>query len=199
MENKEDASKFTDFVVDESATSSSSSAAAPSTPSTPKETPVVTPISTPTTESSSRIIASPLAKNIAKEKQVDLSLVKGSGPNGRIVKVDVLDFKPVSKVVSPSTPPPLPVSTSAYTDIPLSNVRKVIASRLSESKTSIPHFYLTIQLNADKILKLREILNKESNGSFKLSVNDFVIKASSLALRDVPAVNSSWQGSFIRQ
>jgi pyruvate dehydrogenase E2 component (dihydrolipoamide acetyltransferase) len=81
----------------------------------------------------------------------------------------------------------------------VSNVRKVIATRLLESKNTIPHFYLTVELDAEKILKLREVLNKESNGKYKLSVNDFVIKAASLALKDVPQVNSSWQGTFIRQ
>ena len=75
----------------------------------------------------------------------------------------------------------------------------MIASRLSQSKNTIPHFYLTIELNADKIMKLRQVLNSESNGKFKLSVNDFVVKAAALALKDVPEVNSSWQDTFIRQ
>ncbi|KAJ3088783.1 hypothetical protein HDU96_004004, partial [Phlyctochytrium bullatum] len=75
----------------------------------------------------------------------------------------------------------------------------VIASRLTESKQSVPHYYLTIELNAEEILSLRETLNKKGDGKYKLSVNDFVIKASALALRDVPAVNSAWQGSFIRE
>jgi pyruvate dehydrogenase E2 component (dihydrolipoamide acetyltransferase) len=78
-------------------------------------------------------------------------------------------------------------------------MRKVIADRLTQSKTTIPHFYLTVEINADKVLKLREALNSQAGGKFKLSVNDFIVKASALALQDVPAVNSSWQGSHIRQ
>ena len=104
---------------------------------------------------------------------------------------------PAPKTVS--APVPAAPSSAPHTDIPVSNVRKVIASRLLESKNTIPHFYLTVEINADKILKLREALNAESAGKYKLSLNDFVIKASALALRDVPQVNSSWQGSFIRQ
>ena len=101
-------------------------------------------------------------------------------------------------MVTTKTPPPA-VASASYTDTPVSNIRRVIASRLQDSKVSIPHFYLTVELEADKILKLREALNKEAQGKYKLSLNDFVVKAAALALKDVPAVNSSWQGDFIRQ
>ncbi|KAJ3166435.1 pyruvate dehydrogenase complex dihydrolipoamide acetyltransferase component (E2) [Geranomyces variabilis] len=157
--------------------------------------------------SSDRVKASPLAKTLAAEKGIDLSAVKGTGPDGRIVKEDILNYKAPAAAASskaaasgkaaPAAPAAAP--GAAYVDIPLSNVRKVIASRLLESKQTIPHYYLTQEINVDKILKLREVLNSQANGKYKLSVNDFVIKASALALKAVPEVNSSWQGSTIRQ
>ncbi|KAJ3150489.1 pyruvate dehydrogenase complex dihydrolipoamide acetyltransferase component (E2) [Geranomyces michiganensis] len=156
--------------------------------------------------SSDRVKASPLAKTLAAEKGIDLSTVKGTGPDGRIVKEDVLNYKAPaaaasSKAAASGKAPAVPAAApgAAYVDIPLSNVRKVIASRLLESKQTIPHYYLTQEINVDKILKLREVLNSQANGKYKLSVNDFVIKASALALKAVPEVNSSWQGSTIRQ
>ncbi|KAJ3174506.1 pyruvate dehydrogenase complex dihydrolipoamide acetyltransferase component (E2) [Geranomyces variabilis] len=154
--------------------------------------------------SSDRVKASPMAKTLAAEKGIDLSTVKGTGPDGRIVKEDILNYKAPaaaapSKAASSGKGAPAAAPGAAYVDIPLSNVRKVIASRLLESKQTIPHYYLTQEINVDKILKLREVLNSQANGKYKLSVNDFVIKASALALKAVPEVNSSWQGSTIRQ
>lgn len=78
-------------------------------------------------------------------------------------------------------------------------MRKIIASRLTESKQQVPHYYVTVEVNMDKTSKLREVLNKSGDGKYKLSVNDFIIKASALALKKVPEVNSAWQGDFIRQ
>lgn len=154
-----------------------------------------------------RVLASPLAKMLAVQKGIDLNLVKGTGPKGRIVEADINNYKEVvvaapevAKEVKPMAPAPVPAPVgSAFVDIPLSSIRKVIAGRLAESKATIPHYYMTQEIDVTRVLKLREVLNKDSNGTFKLSINDFVIKASSLALLDVPAVNSSWNGTFIRQ
>ncbi|RKO92919.1 2-oxoacid dehydrogenases acyltransferase-domain-containing protein [Blyttiomyces helicus] len=152
-----------------------------------------------------RVFASPLAKKLVTEKGYELAAISGTGPNGRIVKADVDSYKPAPKAApvaakQPAAPKaPAAAPGASFVDIPLSNVRKVIASRLLESKVTIPHFYLTVEIDADKILKLREVLNAQANGKFKLSVNDFVVKASSIALKDVPEVNSSWQETFIRQ
>lgn len=156
-----------------------------------------------------RIFASPLAKTVAKEKGIDLSGVAGTGPNGRIIKADVeeLTQKPrqvvqqvqqVQKEVQPK--PALAPAVGDYTDIPTSNIRRVIAERLMESKRNIPHYYVTVECQLDGLMKVRNELNKagEKRG-FKLSVNDFIIKAAALAMKKVPAVNSSWQGDFIRQ
>ncbi|KAJ3121741.1 pyruvate dehydrogenase complex dihydrolipoamide acetyltransferase component (E2) [Nowakowskiella sp. JEL0407] len=153
--------------------------------------------SAPASSSSSRVIASPLAKNIANQKGIPLGQIQGTGPNGRIIKADVEAYQPPAASVA--APTPVASSEAAYEDIPISNIRKVIASRLTQSKSTVPHYYLTSEIKMDKLLKLRELLNKEANGAYKLSVNDFVIKATSKALIDVPEMNSAWQDTFIRQ
>lgn len=99
----------------------------------------------------------------------------------------------------PAAYAPQSATGDAFTDIPTTSMRKIIATRLAESKQQVPHYYLTTEINMEKINKLREVLNKSSDGKYKLSVNDFVIKASALALKKVPEVNSAWQGDFIRQ
>ncbi|TPX62188.1 dihydrolipoyllysine-residue acetyltransferase [Powellomyces hirtus] len=215
VENKEDIDKFADFQPESGSApppakeeKSESKEEAPKKKESEKEEPKKeAPVPKKTAESSSsdRIIASPLAKTLAAEKGIDLGSITGTGPNGRIVKDDVLNYKApaagkaTSSAASSKAPAAAPAPGATYVDIPLSNVRKVIATRLAESKQQIPHYYLTQEINVDKILKLREVLNSQSNGKFKLSVNDFVIKASALALKAVPEVNSSWQGTTIRQ
>eukprot|EP00842_Homolaphlyctis_polyrhiza_P006490 jgi/Hompol1/6842/HPOL_000475-RA len=212
-ENKEDIGKFADYVPAGAAAAPAAAAAAPA-PAAP--TPAAAPApaaaaasapASPVAAANDRIFASPVAKALAAERGISLASIVGTGPGGRIVKSDVENFKPAgAKAAAPAAAktaaaaPAVPAAAGAsYTDIPLTNVRKVIAARLTESKSTIPHYYLTIEIDADKILKLREALNKDGNGKYKLSVNDFVIKASSLALKDVPEVNSSWQETFIRQ
>jgi len=154
----------------------------------------------PSKQGDDRLKASPIAKKIANEKGIPLSEVTATGPSGRIVKADVEGYTPSApKATKPAPPPSAPPASALYTDIPLTNMRKVIASRLTESKQSVPHYYLTVEVEMDKILKLREVLNKSAGDKFKLSVNDFVIKAVAQALKQVPEANSSWQGDFIRQ
>ena len=165
--------------------------------------------SSATLSHSGRVKASPLARKLAEERGIDISNVKGSGPNGVISKEDIEGYKAPaasSPAASSSTPAQIPtayapqgVSGEAYTDIPTTSMRKIIASRLSESKQQVPHYYLTVEINMDKTNKLREVLNKSAEGKYKISVNDFVIKASALALKSVPEVNAAWQGDFIRQ
>lgn len=143
-----------------------------------------------------RVIASPLAKRIAAQKGVDLKLIKGTGPNGRIVKADVesAGFAP-KRTAAPAPAPTHPVG--AYDAIPNSNMRKVIARRLSESKQTVPHFYLTIDCELDELLALRSKMNEVSDT--KISVNDFIIRAVALALKKVPAANASWSNEAILQ
>jgi len=148
-----------------------------------------------------RIKASPLAKKLAKEKGIDLSQVQGSGDNGRITKSDIDNFKPLQQAGGqPSAKPaPQPVVSGqeGYRDIDNSQMRKVIAKRLGESKFSAPHFYLTMEINMDNAMAARAQMNEVSD--VKISFNDMVVKAVAMALRKHPAVNSSWMGDFIRQ
>ena len=169
-------------------------------------------------QSNGRIIASPAAKAAAAERGIDLSQIQGTGPNRRIVKADVLEFTPAAKpaAAAASTTPAAAAAAAAtsgaaipagdYVDIPLSQMRKVIAQRLSQSKERIPHYYITVECQMDALLKLRTELNKKleadaksKESATKLSVNDFIIKAAAAALKQVPQVNCSWQDTTIRQ
>ncbi len=153
-----------------------------------------------------RIFASPLARRIAADGGLKLEGIAGSGPHGRIIKVDVeraLATRVPRKEV-PSTPvvakPPMPVAAfePAFEEIPNSSVRKVIARRLSEAKQTIPHFYLSVDCALDTLLKIRGELNGRSD-TYKLSVNDFIVRAVALALRKVPAANVSWGDEAIKR
>jgi pyruvate dehydrogenase E2 component (dihydrolipoamide acetyltransferase) len=144
--------------------------------------------------SDSRLKASPLAKRLAIERGIDLRHVMGSGDHGRIVKRDIDWFKKGQFVSSG-----LPVSgltSESFEEVPVSQMRKTIARRLSESKFSAPHFYLTIGIDMDAVMAARESINAVTGS--KVSFNDFVIKAAAAALRQHPKVNSSWLGDKIR-
>ncbi|KAI9457738.1 pyruvate dehydrogenase [Russula earlei] len=139
----------------------------------------------------------PIAKKIALERGIPLSKVKGTGPDGRIIREDVEKYKQLEPGVIPSTPAD---SSADYVDIPLSSMRRTIAARLAESKVQAPHYYLTVDIQMDKVLKLREVFNKSlADKGAKLSINDFVVKAVAKALEDVPEANSAWLGDTIRQ
>jgi pyruvate dehydrogenase E2 component (dihydrolipoamide acetyltransferase) len=173
-----------------------------------------------------RIFASPLAKRMAKQAGIDLAMLEGSGPHGRIVKADIERAiqmgvperaRPTPEKARPEAParaeaprpaeapgiapavPPTPPPAEPYEEIKLSNMRKVIARRLTEAKQTIPHYYLTIDCELDALLKLRAELNARPGADYKLSVNDFLIKALALALRDVPAANRAWGGDKMYQ
>ncbi|CAK6953842.1 dihydrolipoyllysine-residue acetyltransferase component of pyruvate dehydrogenase complex%2C [Scomber scombrus] len=158
-----------------------------------------------------RVFISPLAKKLAAEKGIDLAQVSGSGPDGRITKKDIESFVPskvapaVAAAPTPAAAAPAPAAAAAapagtFTDIPISNIRKVIAQRLMQSKQTIPHYYLSVDVNMDQVLELRKELNAEVKAqNIKLSVNDFIIKASALACLKVPEANSSWLDTVIRQ
>jgi pyruvate dehydrogenase E2 component (dihydrolipoamide acetyltransferase) len=151
------------------------------------------------TDSNGRIKASPLAKKLAKEKGIDLSQVNGSGEYGRIVKKDVETFTPSPKQEKASNTPiaqPLAFGQESYTEVSVSQMRKTIARRLSESLYSAPHFFLTMEINMDKAIEARKSINEVA--SAKVSFNDLIVKASAVALKKHPAVNSSWLGDKIR-
>ncbi len=157
-------------------------------------------------EKGNRIFASPLAKRIAADKGIDLSSVKGSGPRGRIVKADVEGAKAGAQTTSAGAEAPKPTDDQkvndygmVYTEVPNNNIKKITAKRLSESKQQVPHFYLTVECVLDNLLAARKELNDKANGDFKLSVNDFIIKASAMALKAYPAANVSWTDAAIHQ
>jgi pyruvate dehydrogenase E2 component (dihydrolipoamide acetyltransferase) len=159
-----------------------------------------------------RIKASPLARKLAAEKGIDISKVAGSGDNGRIVKKDVdsfnndahIDLPAKAQTASGSSQPvsagktasPAAVGVESFEDVPVSQMRKVIAKRLGESLFTAPHFYVTMSIDMDKAVESRAKLNETS--PVKISFNDFVVKAVALALKQHPAVNSSWMGETIR-
>ncbi len=142
-----------------------------------------------------RVAASPLARRMAEHAGLDLTKISGSGPNGRIIKADIdqvlsqdnaLKLPPVSTVTSPSIEP-----SAQYDAIPNNSMRKVIASRLTESKQVAPHFYMTVDCNVDSLKQVRMELNEKVEGT-KISINDLIIRASAIALKQVPEANASW-------
>jgi pyruvate dehydrogenase E2 component (dihydrolipoamide acetyltransferase) len=183
-------------------------APAPKADETPKSAPAPTATPQPAAKEGYRIKASPLARRIAEEKGLDLSSILGSGPGGRIVKADIEQVPagaPTARPASAAAPQVKPQQAPVSTEIPheavkLSNMRKTIARRLSEAKQTVPHIYLTVDINLDALLKLRGELNKglESRG-VKLSVNDLLIKALAMALMEVPECNVSFGGDQLIQ
>ncbi|MCI0753275.1 pyruvate dehydrogenase complex dihydrolipoamide acetyltransferase [Teichococcus vastitatis] len=170
-------------------------------------------------EKGDRVFASPLARRMAQQAGIDLSGIQGSGPNGRIVKADIegaagkpqaapeakAAASPAAAAPQAAAAPkaPAPAITAPHTAVPNSSMRKVIARRLSESKQTVPHFYVSMDIELDALLKLRADLNsrapKEGPGAFKLSVNDLVIKAVARVLRQYPNVNATWTDDAIIQ
>jgi len=163
--------------------------------------PVATNGSTPTepaepvaakSATSDRIKASPLARKIAAQKGIDLATIQGSGPGGRIVEKDLRS----APAATPKTSAPTTVAAKAEdTVVQLNRLRQITAKRTVESKQQVPHFYVTVEVDVEKILALRAMFEEEGSG--KVSINDFVVKASALALREMPIVNSTYQGTTL--
>ncbi len=131
--------------------------------------------------------ASPLAKRLAIERHINIRSIRGSGDGGRVIKRDIEGFAPGAMTVQ---------ATEGYTDEPVSQMRKTIAKRLSESKFTAPHFYLTMEIEMDEMMKAREAINAVA--SVKISFNDIIVKAAAQALREHPGVNATWRGDTIR-
>ena len=146
------------------------------------------------TINSNRLFATPLAKRLAKQRGIDLSLLTGSGPNGRILKIDIENFKEEKK----SQVDNIPLSNNNSELIKNSSMRKTIAERLVKSKNEAPHFYLSIDCNIEQLLKARSTINSKSNDEYKISVNDMIIKAASATLLKVPKANASWENENTR-
>ncbi len=165
-----------------------------------------------------RVFASPLARRMAEKAGIDLASLKGSGPHGRIVKSDIDAARGTapaaatsapkaapSQAIAPQAKAPAPAPTAglpSFTEVPHTTMRKVIAQRLVQSKRDAPHFYLTMDCQIDKLLALRKELNgrkaAEGDHGYKLSVNDFVLRAVALAMKKVPAANASWTETSVR-
>ena len=157
----------------------------------PVEIPVAAPLAAPvqTSNTSGRTVASPLAKRLAQEKGLDIATIAGSGDGGRIIKRDVDTYQAPSVFAS--------VNQEFFTEEPVSQMRKVIARRLAESKFSAPHFYLSISVDMDNAIAARKAINALPDT--KVSFNDLVVKACAMALREHPTVNSSWREDVIRR
>jgi pyruvate dehydrogenase E2 component (dihydrolipoamide acetyltransferase) len=210
----EDASALATF----SATASQP-AAVSAPPAAPEPAAAAQPMAPPPRGGNGRIFASPLARRMAQQAGLDLAAIAGSGPQGRIIKADIEAALSAARTAPPGAPPrpevaapvpPAPVLAGVltkervlalagnppYTERPLTAMRRVIARRLTESKQTVPHFYLSIDCEIDELLKIRAELNAKSD-AYRISVNDFVIRAAALALRQVPAANASWSDETI--
>ncbi|MDR3031228.1 MAG: 2-oxo acid dehydrogenase subunit E2 [Holosporales bacterium] len=146
----------------------------------------------PALQEKERVKASPLAKRIANEYDIELSKLTGSGPGGRIIKSDVLEYseQKLNKAEIPQI---------QYIDEQISNLRKVIAEKLTKSKQDTPHFYMNVSANVSELFKIRKLINDSGSSATKITVNDFIIKAVALALCDSPEINVSWTDGKIRK
>lgn len=180
--------------VKEVSSAPATEAPVPSSPPAAVSTPAPAAVSSDT---NGRIKASPLAKSMANEKGFNLADIPGTGDGGRITKRDVENFTPAAAVQTGSVSDSisLPAEKMAYGDHPVTQMRKVIARRLGESKFSAPHFYLTVEINMDKAIEARKQINE--SGDVRISFNDFVVKACAMALVKHPEINSSWFGDKI--
>lgn len=210
LEEGEDDSVLANF--DAGAAAPIAAPAAPEPAPTPAAAPEPAPTPAPTpaavSDTGGRIFASPLARRMAEQQGIDLASVKGTGPNGRIVKADIEAHAGAAPAGVTATPPTAAPAATAATAIAgetpfelvsVNNIRKVVARRLTESKQQVPHFYMTVDCEIDELLKVRADLNaRAKDGEFKISVNDMVIKASAVALMQVPAANASWSDDGIK-
>lgn len=212
VENQEDVAAFKDFKDDggsapakpAAAPSPPPAAAAPPTPAVQAQPPPPPPsrpagaMTASEQKFGDRVLASPMAKRLAEQQKLRLE-GRGSGLFGSLTSKDLDGLSAGAPSATSASAPSIPTG-AAFIDIPVSNVRGVIAKRLLESKVTIPHYYLTVDCNIDKIIELRTRFNKslEKSGK-KLSINDFVIKAAAIACKKVPECNSAWLGNVIRQ
>jgi pyruvate dehydrogenase E2 component (dihydrolipoamide acetyltransferase) len=213
LEEGEDASTLTDASAPKPVPAASQPTVQPAPTEAPKTAPAPAPVAPASNgHDAERIFASPLARRMAVQAGLDLATIKGSGPQGRIVKADIdaaLDRgtsaptarapiqAPAARALQPAPIPFAPViGDPPFTTKPHSQMRRVIARRLTESKQNVPHFYETIDCEIDELLRIRKVLNDGTEG-LNISVNDFVIRAAGLALRQVPAANASWSDDAI--
>ncbi len=194
LEEGEDKNSLESYVPKDFSSSKKEAPTSEATVSSPSPT-----ASMPSSSKESRVFASPLAKRLAEQNALDIHTVQGTGPRGRIIKQDIeqaISQGGQKSSVQRTTIPDL--GENAYIDIPHTNMRKVVARRLSESKQSVPHFYVTIEAQIDELLSLRKRLN-EGLTDQKISVNDFMIRACALSLMEIPEINTAWTDTYVRQ
>jgi len=206
-EHKADIDAFEDFEADPPRGSAPKAVPPPVTPA-PAPAPAPAPSSAaapppPRRDPGERIVASPLAKVLASERGIDLAGVQGSGPGGRITREDVENFKGAASARAPAGGGVAYAAGTAgggHHDVPHTQIRRIVAQRLAESKATVPHYYLTADCRVDALMKARESLNgAKAPDAPKISVNDLVVKAAALALRRVPDCNASWFDDFMRK
>ncbi len=218
VNDESDISAFKDFVaekqkpssgVEEASAVSSSSLPHPSPPPlqfppSPSPAPAATSSAPLTVDrgSDSRVFSSPLARNLAKEKGINISTVLGTGPSGRIIAADINEFNYASSTsskIQDSPPPPTYHAGEGFVDYPVSDEHRKIAAEMAHSKQTIPHYYLQVDLNLDELLAVRAELNAGLSEEEQISVYDFLLKAAALSCKAVPDVNASWMDTFVRR
>lgn len=205
LEDGEDASAVDSVAASAPAAATPAPAAEPAPAPAPVAAPAApapvaapaAPAPAPVASSGDRVFASPLARRIAEQNGYDISAIPGTGPRGRVIKRDVESYTPAAAPVAAAGAVALDGDTP-FEDVKLSNMRKTIAKRLTESKQTVPHFYLSVDIELDNLLQARKGLNAMSD-EYKISVNDFVIKACAAALMKVPAANVQFLGDTMRQ
>jgi pyruvate dehydrogenase E2 component (dihydrolipoamide acetyltransferase) len=206
VDRPDDVAPFQTFSIGAAVATPPTASSAPPTPTAPVSSPVPTSVSVPATLSTNgdRIVASPKAYKVAKELGYDLAAIPGTGPGGRILAADVQEFVPSADVAAPNDPlteapgavavaTATPTVGDGFTDYPLSDSSKEVAARLAQSKRNVPHYYLTVDINCDELLKLRDSL-----GMSEIGVYELLIKAAALSMQSVPTVNAAWMGDFVR-
>lgn len=222
VENADDVAAFADYKVDETAapTPAAASSPEPATPASPPPPPPAAPAApspvATAASSGGKVVASPLARMLAQELGYDISSIPGTGPGGRIVAADVKEYQPTAAATTTATEQPAasapqaatvgpPVVGEGYTDYSVSATSQEVAARLAQSKRNVPHYYLTVDIAVDSLLKLRSTLNaavestssKDSNTS-SIGVYELLLKAAALSMKTVPSANASWMGDFVR-
>lgn len=211
--DEDDVAAFKNFTLKDAGGDASAPAAAAPAPAEAAPAPTPTPAApaqttaAPVARTGERVFASPLARKVARESGVEIADIGGSGPNGRIVRADVEAYLAAGGsqaqaeiAVQATSQEGGPIAAASFTDTKVSNIRKVIAAKLTESKTTVPHYYLTVSVDLEKLQELRQVFNENLAASGKkLSVNDFVLKAAALSMKTVPEANSSWLGDAIRE
>ena len=209
VEEEEDAAAFKDYTLEDAAPAPTEPAPVAETPApavaAAPAAPQAAPAAAPLPSTGAKVVASPLAHMISKEKGYDISTIPGTGPDGRIIAADVHEFVPAAAAnigtsvpLQPETGAAAPIVGHGFTDYPISESAKEVANRLAQSKRNVPHYYLTVDICMDNVLKLRNELSSAVGEEEKLGVYELIIKAAAKSMKVVPAANASWMESAVR-